>query len=90
LRTHYSARFKSPTDEDANAWIARQQFLPGAKRVHVALQDTSHFRQPTQEDIIISTFTQQTAVGKLRHSVRLRQYWAREGGQWKIVAESVL
>jgi murein L,D-transpeptidase YafK len=90
LRTHYSARFKSPTDEDANAWIARQQFLPGAKRVHVALQDTSHFRQPTQEDIIISTFTQQTAVGKFRHSVRLRQYWAREGSQWKIVAESVL
>lgn len=90
LRTHYSARFKSPTDENANAWIARQQFLPGAKRVHVALQDTSHFRQPTQEDIIISTFTQQTAVGKFRHSVRLRQYWAREGSQWKIVAESVL
>jgi murein L,D-transpeptidase YafK len=90
LRTHYSARFKSPTDEDAGAWIARQQFLPGAKRVHVALQDTSHFRQPTQEDIIISTFTQQTVVGKLRHSVRLRQYWAKEDGQWKIVAESVL
>ena len=90
LRTHYSARFKSSNDEGAAAWIVRQQFLPGAKRVHVALQDTSHFRQPSQEDIIISTFTQQTAIGKFHHSVRLRQYWAREGTQWKIVSESVL
>lgn len=90
LRTHYSARFKSINDEKADAWITRQQFLPGAKRVHVALQDTSHFRQPSQEDIIISTFTQQTAVGKFHHSVRLRQYWAREGSEWKIVSESVL
>lgn len=90
LRTHYSARFKSATDETAQAWIVRQQFLPGAKRVHVALQDTSHFRQPSQEEIIISTFTQQTAIGKFHHSVRLRQYWAREGTQWKIVSESVL
>ena len=90
LRNHYSARFKSSNDEGAAAWIVRQQFLPGAKRVHVALQDTSHFRQPSQEDIIISTFTQQTAIGKFHHSVRLRQYWAREGTQWKIVSESVL
>lgn len=90
LRTHYSARFKSINDEKADAWITRQQFLPGAKRVHVALQDTSHFRQPSQEDIIISTFTQQTAVGKFHHTVRLRQYWAREGNEWKIVSESVL
>ncbi|KQW99179.1 hypothetical protein ASC94_31185 [Massilia sp. Root418] len=90
LRTHYSARFKSAGDEKADAWIARQQFLPGAKRVRVTLQDTSHFRQPSREDIIISTFTQQTAVGKFRHAVRLRQYWAREGADWKIVSESVL
>jgi murein L,D-transpeptidase YafK len=90
LRTHYSARFKSINDENADTWITRQQFLPGAKRVHVALQDTSHFRQPSHEEIIISTFTQQTAVGKFHHSVRLRQYWAREGAQWKIVSESVL
>lgn len=90
LRQHYSARFKSNADEDAAAWIARQQFLPGAKRVHVALQNTSHFRQPSQEELIVSTFTQQTAIGKFHHSVRLRQYWAKEGTQWKIVSESVL
>jgi murein L,D-transpeptidase YafK len=90
LRTHYSARFKSVNDESADAWIARQLFLPGARRVHVALQDTSHFRQPSRDEIIISTFTQHVAVGKFRHSVRLRQYWAREGAQWKIVSESVL
>lgn len=90
LRTHYSARFKSANDEDAPTWIARQQFLPGARLVRVAVQEASYFRQPSQEEIIVSTFTRRTAVGKYRHAVRLRQYWAREGQQWKIVAETVL
>lgn len=90
LHSHYSARFKSAADEDAAAWIARQQFLPGARRVRVEVREASYFRQPSQEEIIVSTFTQRTAVGKHRHAVRLRQYWAREGQQWKIVAETVL
>lgn len=88
LRAHYSAHFKSATDEDATTWLAKQQFLPGAKKISVTVSEPSYFRQPSQEEIIVSNFTQQIVVGKWRHAVRKKQYWAKEGQQWKIVAES--
>ncbi|WGG50774.1 murein L,D-transpeptidase family protein [Rugamonas sp. DEMB1] len=86
--THYSRHFKAAGDESATAWLARQQFLPGARLVRVMVSEPSYFRQPSREEIIVSSFTQQTVVGKYRHAVRKRQYWAKEGRDWKIVAES--
>ena len=88
LRSHYSVHFKSATDEDADTWLAKQQFLPGAKKVSVTVSAPSYFRQPSKEEIIISNFTQETVVGRYRHAVRKKQYWAKEGQAWKIVAES--
>jgi murein L,D-transpeptidase YafK len=88
LRALYSTRFKSAADEDLNTWLAKQQFLPGAKKISVTVSEPSYFRQPSQEEIIVSNFTQQIVVGKWRHAVRKKQYWAKEGQQWKIVAES--
>jgi hypothetical protein len=37
--------------------------------------------------MIVSTFTQDAFVGKSKSSIRKRQYWTREGVQWKIVYE---
>jgi len=88
LRALYSTRFKSAADEDLNTWLAKQQFLPGAKKISVTVTEPSYFRQPSQEEIIVSNFTQQIVVGRWRHAVRKKQYWAKEGQQWKIVAES--
>lgn len=88
LRAHYSSHFKSAADEDADVWLAKQQFLPGAKKVSVTLSQPSYFRQPSQEEVIVSNFVQQTVVGRYRHAVRKKQYWAKEGHEWKIVAES--
>src|SRR5471032_1257398 len=88
LRVHYSAHFKSATDEDANTWLAKNRFLPGAKKISVTVSEPSYFRQPSQEEVIVSNFTQQIVVGKYRHAVRKKQYWAKEGKSWKIVAES--
>jgi len=88
LRAHYSSRFRSAADEDATTWLAKQQFLPGAKKISVTVSDPSYFRQPTHEEVIVSNFTQQIAVGKYHHAVRKKQYWAKEGQEWKIVAES--
>src|SRR5471032_402627 len=88
LRTHYSAHFRSGSDEDIDTWLSKQQFLPGAKKVSVLISDASYFREPSDEDILVSSFTEQTVVGRYRHFVRKKQYWAKEGQQWKIVAES--
>jgi murein L,D-transpeptidase YafK len=88
LRMHYSTHFRSGSDEDIDTWLSKQQFLPGAKKVSVFITDASYFREPSDEDILVSSFTEQTVVGKYRHFVRKKQYWAKEGQQWKIVAES--
>ncbi len=88
LRALYSPRFKSAADEDVNAWLDKNRFLPGAKKISVTVTQPSYFRQPSQEEVIVSNFTQQIVVGKYRHAVRKKQYWAKEGKSWKIVAES--
>ena len=88
MKAMYSPRFKSSADEDVSTWLARNQFLPGAKKVSVTVSDQSYFRQPSHEEMIVSSFTQQTVVGKFRHAVRKKQYWAKEGKSWKIVAET--
>lgn len=88
LRALYSPRFKSAADEDVNAWLDKNRFLPGAKKISVTVSEPSYFRQPSQEEVIVSNFTQQIVVGKFRHAVRKKQYWAKEGKSWKIVAES--
>jgi len=88
LKALYSPRFKSAADEDVSTWLDKNRFLPGAKKIVVKVSDTSYFRQPSHEEVIVSNFTQQIVVGKFRHAVRKKQYWAKEGKSWKIVAES--
>lgn len=88
LRALYSPRFKSAADDDVNAWLDKNRFLPGAKKISVTVTEPSYFRQPSQEEVIVSNFTQQIVVGKFRHAVRKKQYWAKEGKSWKIVAET--
>lgn len=88
LKALYSARFKSSADDDINAWLDKNRYLPGAKKISVKVSDPSYFRQPSQEEVIVSNFTQQIVIGKFRHAVRKKQYWAKEGKNWKIVAES--
>jgi hypothetical protein len=45
------------------------------------------FLYPGSEDMIVGTFTQDAVIGRTKHSIRKRQYWAKEGAQWKIVSE---
>lgn len=90
LRSLYSARFKSSNDGDLSTWLDKNRYLPGVKNISVTVTDSAFFRQPSQEEMIVSSFTQQIVAGKFRHAVRKKQYWAREGKNWKIVAESNL
>jgi murein L,D-transpeptidase YafK len=88
LKALYSPRFKSAADGNATTWLAKNQILPAARKVQVTTTDASFFRQPSQEEIIVSNFTQETTIGKFHHAVRKKQYWAKEGQSWKIVAET--
>jgi murein L,D-transpeptidase YafK len=86
---HYSNRFKSEHGENLQTWFAKQgKPRSGSGSVAVALQDVSLFRYPAREEMIVATFTQETRIGKSRHTVRKRQYWAKENARWKIVSET--
>ena len=92
LRTHYSRNFKSSArGQDLNGWLEKtQQSMLGARKFDVQLQDVSFFRYPDQKELIVAAFTQEAIIGKGKHVTRKRQYWAKESGQWKIVAETNL
>lgn len=87
--SYYSPEFRSAQGENLSTWFGRQQkSLNGARYTSVKLRDVSLFRYPgTPEDMIVSTFTQESAVGKSKNAIRKRQYWVREGSQWKIIYE---
>jgi len=88
LMVNYSKKFRSDRGEDLRTWFGKhQQSTRGVKSLSVALREATHFFYPGREDMIVSTFTQESSVGKSKTSIRKRQYWAREGGQWKIVYE---
>lgn len=90
LRRDYANSFRSDHGEDADAWLSKlgQDLLQRRGTVKLALRDLSLFLYPGQDNLMVATFTQEAAIGKFRHSTRRRQYWAREGADWKIVSES--
>ncbi|HJV74145.1 MAG TPA: L,D-transpeptidase family protein [Noviherbaspirillum sp.] len=91
LITNYSKNFKSDRGEDLKSWMEKhQQSVRGVKSLSIVLRDATHFFYPGRDDMIVSTFTQESKVGKSKTSIRKRQYWAREGAQWKIVYELIL
>lgn len=88
VKSNYSRNFKSDRGEDLNTWFSKQQyFLRGARKMTVELREATHFFYPGRDDLVVSTFTIESVSGKARSSVRKRQYWAKEGAQWKIVYE---
>ena len=85
---NYSRRFKSDRGESLETWFAKhQQSLAGVRELSITLRDTTFFLYPGYDDMIVSTFTQETMVGKNKSILRKRQYWTKEGGQWKILYE---
>jgi murein L,D-transpeptidase YafK len=91
LRKHYSRNFKAARGQDLNGWLDKtHQSMFGSRKIDVRLQDVSFFRYPDQKELIVAAFTQEATIGKNRHAIRKRQYWAKESGQWKIVAETNL
>ena len=89
LIANYSERFKSDQGENLNAWFAKQRLLmAGVRNISIALREVSLFLYPGQDDLMVSTFTQDATIGKNKHTIRKRQYWAKEGAQWKIVSET--
>ncbi len=88
---NYSRQFKSERGENLQTWFGKyDQTLTGTQKISMQIKDATFFLYPGREDLIVGTFTQDAVIGKNRNSIRKRQYWAREAGQWKIISESTL
>lgn len=85
--SHYSKSFRN-NEGDLEQW-ARQKRLVGSGKtwVKIELGKMSVFRNPGKQDMIVVTFEQDYRSNNLSNVLRKRQYWMKEGGQWKIIYE---
>ncbi|WP_342113279.1 L,D-transpeptidase family protein [Pseudoduganella sp. OTU4001] len=91
LLKNYSGKFKSAEGENLKTWFEKElRPLASVNGLSVTLSEMTIFRYPSRDDMLVSTFTLESKIGKTRSTQRKRQYWAREGGSWKIVFESLI
>jgi murein L,D-transpeptidase YafK len=85
---HYSGRFR---EGDFEGWKARKRKVNGGKTwVKVGVNDMSLFAYPGAEQMMMVTFEQDYRSNNLSNKTHKRQYWVREGPQWRILHEALV
>ena len=56
----------------------------------MGVSDVSLFEYPGSRDLMMVSFEQDYRSNNLSNRTSKRQYWSREGGQWRIVHEAVV
>lgn len=88
LTRHYSKKFKLSSDEAPAAWITRQlQIFNTDAASKSTIREVSQFRYPGRAEMIVSNFTQDVNSSRGLSSIKRRQYWLKEAGQWHIILE---
>lgn len=89
ILANYSRNFKGSQGDNLNEWFPKQQQIWEKLRTpSILLKDVTLFRYPGKEDLIVSTFTEEISSGKIKTSIRKRQYWIKESARWRIIYES--
>jgi murein L,D-transpeptidase YafK len=85
---HYSSRFASKEGQNYQAWAEHKRKVNGAKKwIKVGLGRVAMFRYPRERDFVVVTFDQDYKSDGLSNVMKKRQYWVKEGAQWKIIYE---
>ena len=84
---HYSPNFKAGADSYATLLRKKREVNNGKQWVKVELGDVAVFRDPGRDDLMEVTFNQTYRSNNLSNVMKKRQYWVREGEQWRIVYE---
>lgn len=88
INNNYSKNFKSLQGDNFSTWYAKQWSSDKSGILNVKLRDVTQFRYPGKDEMIVSTFTQDTQYPKGKISTRKRQYWMKEAAGWRIIFES--
>jgi murein L,D-transpeptidase YafK len=84
---HYSQRFASGRQNLA-AWAEHKRKVNAAKSwIKVGVSRVSMLRYPRERDVVVVSFEQDYRSDGLSNAMRKRQYWMKEGAQWKILYE---
>jgi murein L,D-transpeptidase YafK len=84
---HYSPRFAAP-GQDLAGWSEHKRKVNAAKQwIKVGVSRVAMFRYPRERDFVVVTFDQDYRSSGLSNVMRKRQYWVKEGTQWKIIYE---
>ena len=85
---HYSSRFASKEGQNYQAWAEHKRKVNAAKKwIKVGLGHVAMFRYPRERDFVVVTFEQDYRSDGLSNVMKKRQYWVKEGAQWKIIYE---
>ncbi|MES2071528.1 MAG: L,D-transpeptidase family protein [Pseudomonadota bacterium] len=90
ILANYSRNFKTAQGDNINTWFSKQQQFDGQHHPSIKLKDVTQFRYPGKDELIVSTFTQETTQGKSKSSIRKRQYWMKEASRWRIIYEGLV
>jgi hypothetical protein len=88
--SHYSRNFRSE-HRDFATWSARKRHVNAGKTwIKVGVNEVSVFAYPGPQDLMMISFQQDYRSNNLSNRTFKRQFWAREGAQWRIVHEAVV
>ncbi len=84
---HYSQKFRT-SDQNLEQFALQKRKVNASKEwIKVKLSNTSMFRDPGKDDLVVVTFEQDYLSNNLNNQMKKRQYWIREDGGWKIIFE---
>ena len=88
--SNYSPNFRSET-RDLASWKAQKRKVGSGKQwIKVGVHNMSVFAYPDAANTMVVTFEQDYRSNNLSNKVMKRQFWVREGRDWRILHEAVL
>jgi len=84
---HYSRSFASKGQTFQQFAAQKRSVNAGKQWIKVKVDNLSVFRNPGKDEMVVVTFDQHYSSNNLDNTMKKRQYWKREAGQWKIIFE---
>jgi murein L,D-transpeptidase YafK len=85
--SHYSTRFKTGELGLTEFATQKKQVNTTKEWIKLKIDNLSVLRNPGKEEVVVVTFDQDYRSNNLTNQMKKRQYWLREGSQWKIIYE---
>ena len=90
MLSHYSSHFQSNSQNFQEFAESKRRVNAGKSWIKIRLKDINLVRYPGEDNLVLINFDQEYKSSNLSDVSHKRQYWQLEGGEWKILYETVL